>query len=463
MLVTFALVMAVNLPSVFEPPLAGTEGHRAITGHQMLRDGNWIVPYLFDQPYGRKPPGMYWAIAGVESLLGPHAWVWRMPSVIAAGLTGAIVSLAAGSWFGARSAWVAGVSFLSLVALWSQSRTADIDALNTLWTVAAALALIEASMSRRRVWVPVAGVLIGLMLLTKGPGGITVVVGAAVALILVRRRIDLTRTLLDLAISLLMGATIFGAWVVMSLRTLSAQAVAPDLSGADEGLSLIFSFDPIGRLQSLAVPLLLVIYAIPCSTMMLALLSRDIRSKAMVSMPLRTVVLTFLVACGLGVVAGVSNERYQYTALPLLAVVAAGVWGSLRMDEPARRTRQLLVASVIFWLVFAVPFHVAFVRDRIRRSSFDAAQVLRETVGAGSTVVAGRMILSKPELFWYAGVVVRSPGQRELKLDEVPVGSTAVLFKSEWERFSTDNADQFELIRELTMHPRPAYVVRRTR
>jgi hypothetical protein len=97
------------------------------------------------------------------------------------------------------------------------------------------------------------------------------------------------------------------------------------------------------------------------------------------------------------------------------------------------------------------------------RSSFEAASVLRETVGEGSTVVAGRMILSKPELFWYAGVVVRSPGQRELKLDEIPIGATAVLFKSEWDRFSTANADQFELIRELSMHPRPAYVVRRLR
>ena len=51
-------------------PLSGTEGHRAITAHQMFQDGNYILPKLYGSVYLTKPPLPYWLIGLCDRFLG---------------------------------------------------------------------------------------------------------------------------------------------------------------------------------------------------------------------------------------------------------------------------------------------------------------------------------------------------------------------------------------------------------
>ncbi len=149
-LAVFVAIVAVSTVKLGDTPLNGTEPHRAIPAHQMLESGEWLIPQLWGQPYLAKPPLHYWTLAVAEFLVGGGGeWIWRLPSAAAAGLLGAVVCVFSRRWFGPLAGLVAGVSCLGLVALWSQARKADIDALHTLSVVAAALCLVELGAGRR--------------------------------------------------------------------------------------------------------------------------------------------------------------------------------------------------------------------------------------------------------------------------------------------------------------------------
>src|SRR5437868_4222725 len=80
----FALSMLMHVPILGLTPLSGTEGHRALTAHQMVQSHRWLVPMLFGRPYLAKPPLHYWLIAVTETLAGRgNVFVWRLPSAIA--------------------------------------------------------------------------------------------------------------------------------------------------------------------------------------------------------------------------------------------------------------------------------------------------------------------------------------------------------------------------------------------
>ncbi|MBB6430514.1 ArnT family glycosyltransferase [Algisphaera agarilytica] len=139
------LTAAALWPGLADAPLTGTEGHRAMTGSQMLERGEYVVPTLFGQTYLRKPPGQYWLIAGAEGVVGqPTEWVWRLPGVLSiAGLV-ALLAWWGGRWFGTMGALAAGAAAVSLFSWWTMARSADIDAANTLAVGLCVVGLMEA-------------------------------------------------------------------------------------------------------------------------------------------------------------------------------------------------------------------------------------------------------------------------------------------------------------------------------
>ena len=142
---TFSFGLLAFSWRIGEAPLAGTEGHRAIVAHQMVESGEWLVPKLYEVVYLRKPPLIYWLQAAAETVAGEAAeWVWRMPSVLAAAGTAAWMAWLAGMWFGRRAALFTGIATVSLVAMWSQNRAADMDAVNTLLSLVAVGCLLDA-------------------------------------------------------------------------------------------------------------------------------------------------------------------------------------------------------------------------------------------------------------------------------------------------------------------------------
>jgi 4-amino-4-deoxy-L-arabinose transferase-like glycosyltransferase len=182
-LVIFSLVLLCMTWRLGQAPLAGTEGHRAVTAHQMAAGGQWLTPTLYGEPYLTKPPLHYWLLAATSRITGSSAeWVWRLPAALAAALLAAAMTIFAARWFGPVAGLVCGLSFLALIPLWSQSRSADIDSVNTLFTVLTALGLIDMTMSTRRGWrlaIPT-GAAIAAMLLAKGPAGLPVAAAAMI-------------------------------------------------------------------------------------------------------------------------------------------------------------------------------------------------------------------------------------------------------------------------------------------
>src|SRR5437868_15492393 len=74
---------AIYLPWLGTPELRSEEGHRVLPAVEMLKTGNFLVPYIGGQPYLRKPPLVNWMIAGAFKLTGTrNEWTARLPSAL---------------------------------------------------------------------------------------------------------------------------------------------------------------------------------------------------------------------------------------------------------------------------------------------------------------------------------------------------------------------------------------------
>ncbi len=112
-------------------------GARALTYHEvtfaspakeMLRDGHWIVPTIAGVPFTDKPPLTAWLIAGSLAIFQTDAeWAVRLPSVLSAALTAALIAALACRWWGRRVGLLAGAMHLTTVATVMQARLAESD------------------------------------------------------------------------------------------------------------------------------------------------------------------------------------------------------------------------------------------------------------------------------------------------------------------------------------------------
>jgi len=170
------------------PPIAGTEPLRALVAHQMVQSGTLLIPSIYGELYLRKPPLQYWIIAAAEKIAGVgNELVWRLPSAIGSAFLAAFLAWWTARWFGDRARLVTGFSCLALVALWSQDRGADIDALDTLASILTACCVLEMGFGpteKRGIWTTVLGLCVGAMLLLKGPAGLPTTIGALAACVI---------------------------------------------------------------------------------------------------------------------------------------------------------------------------------------------------------------------------------------------------------------------------------------
>jgi len=358
-----------NFWAIEEAPLARTEGHRAITGHQINQTGRWIVPTLFDKPYLRKPPLQYWVVAVTERVVGQaEEWVWRLPSAVGAIAMALTVWWFTRRWFDEPGGLAAGFTCLGLVAIWSQSRSADIDSLNTLTSTVCSLGLIEIGFgpgtgddrASRRAWVTLgfAGLValsMGAMWLLKGPAGMTAVLGVIFgASIAARRWKWLGRP--SVWAPILIGIAIFAAWVIAAYFIVGDRPTA-DTSGITEilrRLSLHQGFRQVIRVVTM--PLVLFVYALPATAMLPLVFTRpvwgeenDTRRRLV-----RATTGSFLAALVICMIVLMMQPRYGYVTFglvcpPIGAIISAWHRGAFSDD---RRTQLRQIATVIS-MIFA--------------------------------------------------------------------------------------------------------------
>jgi len=197
--------------------------------------GNLILPRFIPGPMVHVPPLYWWAAA-----LGVHAFGWneitlRMPSMVAAALTCAIVFMWASIALNRRVAFWAAASLLLCHFFLDAARQPRMDSMLALFVTAAAIALERAlrpsgddaslpiaarhaadpdapiEVHTRRIALMLAAIMIGAGILTKGILGI-LLPGLVVGLYLVGRRRfrDLFR--IDLSLTFVVGLAIGLSW-----------------------------------------------------------------------------------------------------------------------------------------------------------------------------------------------------------------------------------------------------------
>jgi len=376
-LACFLLVLACHLWRVGAPPMAGTEAFRAIPAHEMVQSGDWRLPTIFGELYLTKPPGFPWMLAAAESLTGvADEWVWRSVSALASAALAALLAVMAGRWFGHTAAWASGLGYMTLIGLWAQSRTAEIDAAMTLACVACALCFVELGFGPRKrawPWALAAALALAATLLIKFHQGLIVIGGAWLGATLANGPWPPAgqpgqprwKKLLRYAracpwrwmgrpsfwLALVGGVALFGLWAFVAWRAIQELPHRPDLTGLDEAGSNTLNLEALAR--ALLVPITLTAMSLPPAFALLlapALCRRhddEPPRRAALSRGLFGLIAASLLIL---VVNGVVNPRYGYIVLPfwaLLAGRAADLWHRQRLPDATRTLARQLATGIV--------------------------------------------------------------------------------------------------------------------
>lgn len=523
--VSAAAVLLTHLWFLGGPPLARTEAHRALTGHEILQTGHWLVPTLYGDVYLRKPPGFYWVVAVSESIFGANGWGWRLPSALAsAGMAGA-AALFAARWFGARAGLIAGLSYLALIPLWAQGRSADIDALNMFASASAALLVLHLNWSGAARPGAAAGLLalaVAVMMMVKGPAGGAPLLAAMVApSLLLRDWRPLRRPALWLALGA--GVAVFAVWAISAWVYVHRHGLVRDLRGVDELVTRVAGRGLTQWIEVIRVPFELFAYALPFS--LAALVATRPAVLATIDLPAarlaRALVATLAGSLLLGVLAGVNNVRYAYVVVPLicpLVGLVGAAWAEGSLNASAQKLlRQVMTVTTLGYALFAALLlrklwiaHVdrsiaavllvlliaatlfslaSWVRqraaagaagvlavvlvlglayahhrnfERTRFSAHEAGLTLREAVGAGSTVTTDMMVMARPELFYYAQVHVDYRFSGFEKPHELESAMWIVFHETEWAKWKAAMPGRFSQVQPLAITGDNAVVARYT-
>ncbi|HEV7734262.1 MAG TPA: glycosyltransferase family 39 protein [Candidatus Binatia bacterium] len=171
------LALIVSAPMFYQlgrwPLLDPDEGRNAEVAREMLELGSWAVPRFNDLPFLDKPPLLFWSIAAAFRGLGITEVAARLPSALA-GLAVVLLTMAAARMLLDRRTafWAAAVVATSPLVL-VYARLTIFDMPFTAFVTLALVCLLRRRLGGRAdVWLPMAGVAIGLAVLTKGPVGI---------------------------------------------------------------------------------------------------------------------------------------------------------------------------------------------------------------------------------------------------------------------------------------------------
>jgi 4-amino-4-deoxy-L-arabinose transferase-like glycosyltransferase len=138
---------------------------------EMLQDGSWLVLHRAGEPYPDKPPLFLWVLAGFSWLTGAPRLAFRLPGLLAAvGCTLCVYDLGRRLW-NRQVGLTAGILFLAAVQSMLVLRAGQTDSLLILWTTLGFYGLVRhLTAGPAWGWYTVAGVAMGLGVMTKGVG-----------------------------------------------------------------------------------------------------------------------------------------------------------------------------------------------------------------------------------------------------------------------------------------------------
>lgn len=193
-------------------PLLGPDEPRyARVAVEMARAHEWVRPTLGGEPWLEKPALYYWLAGLGYRVIGENEWAARLPAVLAALLMTGFTGLLGARLFGAGVGRTAMIILATSPLVFGYARAATMDMLVAAFiTGSSALFILAALGIAGRSAVPAAWVLMGAAALAKGPIGILIPIGVAVALGLWLRRFSLAKVVTPLSVALLI--LVAGPW-----------------------------------------------------------------------------------------------------------------------------------------------------------------------------------------------------------------------------------------------------------
>lgn len=190
--VLLALVLFVCPLALRTPLLDPDEGLHAAIAQEMVEHNDWVMPQLIGEPFLDKPIFYFWCEALSLRLFGDNEAAVRLPGMLLSILGVATTGLLAGWMFG-RAAGLLSAAFYATTILptaMSQSPVHDVALVPMVNLAVLCFWRSQEAASARARWgaVVLAGVVLGLSLLTKGLVGVALVgLGYGMWLILTRR------------------------------------------------------------------------------------------------------------------------------------------------------------------------------------------------------------------------------------------------------------------------------------
>lgn len=181
------LLMMVGLLAlsarIAEPPLLDwDEATYVEVAHEAAASGNYLNFTWNGQPYLKKPPLLFWMLAGSFGALGESEFTARLPSMMLGLGTLGLLYLSAAEVAGRLAGTLAGLLPLGFYFFIARGgRECSTDAPLIFFLTLSQFALLKARHNRR--WLALAGIAAGFALLSKGPAGLIapIVAGLAVA------------------------------------------------------------------------------------------------------------------------------------------------------------------------------------------------------------------------------------------------------------------------------------------
>jgi 4-amino-4-deoxy-L-arabinose transferase-like glycosyltransferase len=198
--------------------LAGTgimypsfEPRRMLLAKDMVRNGHWLVPYLFGKPYILKPPLLPWLISAGYLLFGsPDLWAARFFPALAGLLAVVVTFFFARRLFSQRVGFLAALILATSLLYMRRTRMAEEDVILTLFVTLSLLTFFLAYyyQAGKRYYI-FFYLFVALGCLTKGPPGVSFPALTIIPFLLLRRDLRAIRKM-----KLFPWALIFGALVV---------------------------------------------------------------------------------------------------------------------------------------------------------------------------------------------------------------------------------------------------------
>jgi 4-amino-4-deoxy-L-arabinose transferase len=200
LLVLFLFIIVYLTPLGIRPMVTPDEPRYAEIAREMIASGNWISAHLNGVRYLEKPVMGFWSIACAMKLFGVNSFSARLPSALAAGLTGLLLFyLVRRETQDRYSALLAAVIFLTFGMVYVLGTFCIPDAVFTLFVAATLIFFFfsyrEQHLTKKVLFLSLAGVFLGFGFLTKGLVALAIPVLVVIPFMIWERRfVDLLKT-----------------------------------------------------------------------------------------------------------------------------------------------------------------------------------------------------------------------------------------------------------------------------